>query len=118
MKYLLTSLCAIAVSSATVASPAHAQESLSPQLMLRPSYFYVEVDPVSAEPLRGQPPEPLVLRDDDGVVVGYASPEAREASGMSRGGKIALGVCIPILVAGVAFAIAVPVAVRNSFEDW
>ena len=52
-----------------------------------------------------EPPEPLVLRDDDGVVVGYASAEAREQEERRRAARIAIGVIVPVALVGVGLGI-------------
>ena len=98
MKCFLLSLCVIAVSFATVASSARAQESLSPQLMLRPSYFYVEVDPISAQPIGGE------------------ATEEPEQSLSPKGKRIAIGVSVALaVVIGITAAVSAT-AVNRAFD--
>jgi hypothetical protein len=96
MRCLIGLICVLAVSMVSVAQPARAQETLPPQLMLRPSYFYVDVDPVSARPTL----EP-------------AEEERPPSLGLSRGARIAIGVTVPIVALGVGVGIAAAVVSKN-----
>jgi hypothetical protein len=111
----------------------HAQHHLPPQLMLRASYFlYLDADadtdatsdPTGAsaeEPVSEPAPEEPALKleaDSAGLEVTPTEQTSQPRKGLSRGGRIALGVIVPVAVFGIVFGAAAAVAVRNSFEDF
>ena len=106
MRYLIGVICVLAVSMASVAQPARAQESLPPQLVLRPSYFCsVDADPVSAQPVSVEPPA------SEGLVQTEWEEEER------RGRNRRIGAAIGVSLAVVAVGVGVGVGMWKAFES-
>ena len=114
MRYLVGFVCVLAVvvlplsvsaevgKVATTSKPAgfvHAQNTALPLLMLRASYYYVDVDPLGAQPTR----EP-------------ATEAGQPRKRLSRGARIAIGVTVPIVVLGAGVGIAAALSPGLSVE--
>jgi hypothetical protein len=79
----------------------HGKSHAPLQLMLRTTYFYdIGVDPLSGAPTTAAP------------------TEVSRQGGMTRGGKIAMGVLIPVLVVGIGVGIGATVSIRNMDLGW
>ena len=79
----------------------HGKSHAPLQLMLRTTYFYdIDVDPLSGGPTT------------------VAPTEASRQGGMTKGGKIAMGVLIPLLVVGIGVGIGAAVSIRNMDLGW
>ena len=76
-----------------------AQNTALPLLMLRASYYYVDVDPLGAQPTR----EP-------------ATEAGQPKKRLSRGARIAIGVTVPIVVLGAGVGIAAALSPGLSVE--
>jgi len=135
MRYLVLSMLAallawpqnVAAQTGTEASAnagltIHAQHHLPPQLMLRASYYYL-LDGSQLE--RGNPEafndplnptsEPALTLEGDSAGVGVTPTEGTGQSrkGLSKGGRIAVGVIVPLAVLGIASGAAIAVSMRN-----
>ena len=77
----------------------HGKSHAPLQLMLRTTYFYdIDVDPLSGGPTT------------------VAPTEASRGEGLTKGGKIAMGVLIPLAVVGIGVGIGLMFAVSD--WDW
>ena len=79
----------------------HGKSHAPLQLMLRTTYFYdIDVDPLSGAPTT------------------VAPAEKSQGKGLSRGGKIAVGIIVPLAVVGIGVGIGAAVSIRNSDLGW
>ena len=78
----------------------HGKSHAPLQLMLRASYFYdIGVDPLSGAPVPSEPSP--------------ASTEEGQSKGMSRKGKIAVGVVVPLAAVAIGLGIGAAVVLSN-----
>ena len=108
MRSLIGIICVLAVSIASVAQPAHAQGSLPPQLVLRPSYFYVDVDPVSTQPLDAEPSTKSEPQFPKYVIL----PDVEARKRQERNRRIGIGVGVSLAIVAIGVGVGIPMYVR------
>ena len=140
MRYLVGLICALALVASPLSVSAqehdeapksaalaiHGKSHAPLQLMLRTTYFYdIDVDPLSGRPTTVAPTAPGTevpdidthsQRSIEHYEIHHAAAptEASRQGGMSRGGKIAVGVVVPLVVAGI---VAGAVVMATGFDD-
>lgn len=101
----------------------HAQHHLPPQLMLRASYYYLLDDsrlerwhPEAFKDPSSPAGEPALKLEGDsaGVEVTPTEGTSQPTKGLSKGGRIAVGVIVPLVVIG---AIAGAMVMATGFDD-
>jgi hypothetical protein len=100
----------------------HAQHHLPPQLMLRASYYYLLDDsrlerwhPEAFKDPSSPAGEPALKLEGDsaGVEVTPTEGTAQPSKGLSRGGRIAVGVIVPLAVVGIVIGAAMVASIKN-----